>query len=952
MIRWAAGRPAVVWATGVSLILAGGVAFTKLPLATKTRVELPTLTVATQWPGASPELVETYVTSPIEEAVQSVRGVKKASSESTDGSSQLTIELQPGTDLTIARLEIHERLELLRSRFPLGVSSPTVSNEVAQELEEEPLIRYTLSGPYTPGSLSRIATERVEPRLSAVPGVSSVGTFGVSQNGVSVAYDAARLRQLGIDPQLLSAAIRDARMVQALGEERRGSNVITVALRDQPSALADLERLPIRARSGRVFRLGELASVRPEEDAGGRFYRLNGVTAVGLIVYRLPGADAIHTARRVRQAMVEAAAGLPPGVAFRLENDESVELAKQLRELVIRGAVAFLAVIVVLAFVLRNFTSIWLVVGSAAVAIAGTALGLYLLEIPANLLTLAGLGMGIGVLVQNGIVVVERLRHAPDTPDGRAAAGRQITPAVLGSTLTTAVVLFPFLYLQGDARAAFLPFAAAFLLGLGWSVAASVIMIPAVGAGHGLAKRQWRPLHRGYTKLLIRLLRWRWATIAVSLGLLVAAGYGFAKKVPRSSFGDWFGQRTTLNVSVGFPRGSDPQSLDRVMREFEQIAVGQGGVQSVVTQGFTGRGMLQVTFEREAGLTALPLVMQEEMTQRAVFVGGATISVFGRGPIFSSGGGSASVSFRIKVLGYSYSGVEQVARDLQARLERIPRVREVNINAGSFFRSERAMSVTLTPDRDALSRVGVTVSDFAGAVAREISGAVGGQRLELDGEEVLVNLKAEGARERSLDELRRAIVPTPAEAPAKVADLSELGEREGLAAISREDQQYVRIVSYDFRGPPRLANRTHEAFMASIVAPPGYSVDDERFEWQTDDSAKGLWLVFALGVTLVVLAVALVFDSTWAALMVLTSLPVALAGVAAIFWATGTSFGREAAVGVIVVVGLAVNQAILLVHGTLERRRARAAREAVIGGASEKPIGAAQVAYVARDRAG
>jgi len=136
---------------------------------------------------------------------------------------------------------------------------------------------------------------------------------------------------------------------------------------------------------------------------------------------------------------------------------------------------------------LRNAKSIVLVLGSAAVAIAGTALGLYLMDIPANLLTLAGLGMGIGILVQNGLIVVERLRRAPDTVDGRAEAGRRILPALVGATLTTAVVLMPFLYLQGNARAAFMPFAAAFTLALGCSVISAVVMIPAVGAGHGEA---------------------------------------------------------------------------------------------------------------------------------------------------------------------------------------------------------------------------------------------------------------------------------------------------------------------------------------------------------------------------------------------------------------------------------------------------------------------------------
>ena len=937
MIRWAVSRPAVVWASATALLLAGAVAFTKLPLATKTTVELPRLSVRATWFGASAELLETYLTSPIEAEIQGVRGVRKTSSTSSDRQgTSINVDLEPNADVQLVRLAIHERLELLRKDFPPGVTPPVVSNYLPEELEEQPLLHYSLSGPYTPGTLTRLSREQLQPRLTTVPGVSTVSTYGSAETGVSVSYDAQRLRQLRISPTMLTNAIAGARMVQALGEEQAGATVRTVVLRDQPHAYQDLERLPIRAPSGRVFELGELASVRPDEDTRGVISRLNGVPRVGLEITRLPGADAIHTARRVRQAVADLEHLLPPGVRIKLEADESVELGKQLRDLVIRGAIAFAAVGLILLISLQNLRSVALVMGSAAVAIAGTALGLYLLRIPANLLTLAGLGMGIGILVQNGVVVVERLRLAGASPADRAEAGRRITPAVLGATLTTAVVLFPFLYLQGNARAAFVPFAAAFALGLFWSVISSVVMIPAVSGRLGSRDAGWPRLHRFYLATLRPLVRWRWITIGLAVALLGVVTWGFVKRVPRSSWGNWFGQRTTLRAYVSFPRGSDPESLDRAAREFESIGVGRPGVERVDTRGGGSSVQVMVLFAKDAELTALPLAMQEEMTQRAVLVGGASVSISGQGPGFYSGGGGGSATFRIKVLGYSFRGVERLARDLKQRLETIPRVRTVDINAGSWG-SDRAVSVVLTPDRAALARHGITSRDFAAAVVREIRGAAGAQKLELDGEETNVSVRAGGARERSLDQLRSALVPNPGNAPVRVGDLALVSEREGLATISREDQQYVRIISYDFRGPARLANRTHEAFMKSITVPAGYSVADQQFSWEEDPSAKGLWLVFGAGVILVLLSVALIFDSAWAAAMIFLSLPLALAGVGGIFWVTKTSFTREATVGVILVVGLAVNQAILLVDAALEKRRsARLSVEDILAAAADR----------------
>ena len=952
MIMWAARRPAAVWALAAALLLAGVMSFTRLPLATRTEVELPQLQVSASWAGASAELVESYLTAPMEAAIQGVRGVKRTSSESSEGRSSLKVELELAADVRMARLGILERLELLRTDFPAGSTAPTVTNYVPEELNEEPLLWYTISGPYTPGSLERIANERIVPRLSSVRGVAGVMATGGAELGVSVAYDPQRLRRLGISPADVADAIRGARMVRSLGDERAGATERRVVLRDQPGSLDDLARLPVRGAGGLVYRLGEIASVRQEEDSRGFFFRVDGRPAVSLSVSRLPGADAIKTVSRVRAALDAIEPGLPPGVLVNVSADGSKDLARRLDDLFTRGSIAFLLVALVLGVALRNFKSIVLVLGSAAVAVAGTALGLYLLHIPANLLTLAGLGMGIGILVQNGLVVVERLRHAPDTVEGRAAAGRRILPALAGATLTTAVVLLPFLYLQGNARAAFMPFAAAFSLALGFSVVSAVVMIPAVSAGHGMARAHWRRLDRIYRWMVIRLLRWRWVTLVLAAGVMGVLAWGFVKKVPRFAWGGGgFGQRrTSLSVFLGFPRGSDAASLDRSMADFEALAVEAPGVERVVTRGGSafGGAQMQVWFRREDVFGGLPQLLQERLTQRAVFVGGASVSVQGDGPGFSSGyGGGGSVSFRIKLLGYSYAGVENLALDMKRRLERISRIQNVDINSSGFFRREKAFEVTLEPDRAALARYGVSAEQLGAAVAREVGGPAGRERVEIDGEEFPVAVKTAGARERTLAQLAAARVPNPRSAPVTIGDLAQVGERETLATIKREDQQYLRVVSYGFRGPGKLAQRTHDAFMASLHVPAGYSVSDMEFSFGTDDkSQQGLWLVFGLGVALVLLVVAMVFDSVWAAAMVFLSLPLALAGVAAAFWLADAAFTREAAVGVILVIGLAVNQSILLVDAALEHRRRN--REA--GGRAR--LAGDQLVRACRDRSG
>jgi HAE1 family hydrophobic/amphiphilic exporter-1 len=724
-------------------------------------------------------------------------------------------------------------------------------------------------------------------------------------------------------------------------------------MRDQPRVVEDLAAIPIRAPNGRIFRLGDFATIRAEEDAQGQFFRIDRNPALAMSVTREPGADAIRTAAAVRAAIEALQQQLPPGAKIKVTGDQSTSLKRELDDLKKRGLWAFGAVLVVLAVLLLDWKAVTLVMGSTAVAIAGTALSLYILKIPANLLTLAGLGMGIGILVQDSLIVANRLRTATDTsPEARIASTGRITPAVVGSTLTTGVVLFPFMYLQGNSRAAFVPFAAAFLLALFWSVITAITVVPALAGNHVFRPHQWRWGLRQYSRIVGWTLRLRPLTLLLTAGTLALLSWAFVKKVPRFAWGSGgFGQQQTiLSVYLTFPRGSDAATLDASMKEFETIVGDRPEIEQITTMSAgTSTGIMRVVFTEDGAFTAVPLQMQEELTQRAVFIGGASVRVQGQGPGFSAGsGGSMMSSFRIKILGYSYAGVEALANSLKERLELISRVRDVNTNTASLmYGGQKSYMVTLEPDRTTLARFGITAQQFSSAVAREMRSPSNQILLEIDGEEIPVYVKDAGSRMRTLDELREALVPNALGAPVRIADLASVKEREALSAIERQDQQYIRILSYDFRGPAKLANRTHKAFMESIQVPPGYTVAESTYSWDGEDtSQRGLWLVFGIGIALVILAVALVFDSAWAAWMVFLSLPLALGGVVAAFWIFKAAFTREAAVGAILVIGLAVHQAILFIDAALNARRRRAQA------GDRKSLDAASVTRAAVDRAG
>jgi multidrug efflux pump subunit AcrB len=269
-------------AAAVTLLLAGLVAF-PASHSTRTTIELPRSRSPPR--GRASASSRMYVSSPVEAAISRCVGYARHARSS---GGWVAHHRRARADVQIARLSILERIELLRKDFPPGVTSPRVSNYVPEELSEEDLLTLTISGPYTAGTLQKIADEQVEPRLSAVPGVGNISVQGGTEPGVSVTYDPALLRQLGISPQALGDALTGARVVQALGKEQRGNTERPVVLRDQPQAVEDWPTSRSSGAAAKPFALGSLASVRPEEDARGFFFRINGQPAIAIGVSRWP----------------------------------------------------------------------------------------------------------------------------------------------------------------------------------------------------------------------------------------------------------------------------------------------------------------------------------------------------------------------------------------------------------------------------------------------------------------------------------------------------------------------------------------------------------------------------------------------------------------------------------------------------------------------------------------
>ncbi len=968
MIRQIVRRPVAVTMAYIAVALLGVAAWRNVPIELLPDAELPRLNVRAEWPGASPETTEAFLTSPLEAAAQQVRGVEKVTSVSSEeygrGVAAVDIEFARGTDMDFARLDLSERIAALENDLPEGVGRVEVSDWVPDEFSDQnrPVLTYTVTGPYTLEALREYVEEGIAPDLRQVEGVGEVFAYGGRDRVLEVELDEARIRSLGLavadvrDRLVELEQVREAGAVEAEGVLRN------VAIRDRPGSVAELLDAPVLTSGGRVVRLRDVATVRATFDEARAYYRIDGRPAVQFQVSRQPGANTVRMADQVKARIAALEPDLPNGARLILDDDQSEDIRAQLSDLRFRAFFAAGVIFLVLLAFLGSTASAAIVFATIAFSILLTINLIYFGGFTLNVLTLMGLAMAFGLIVDNAIVVLENVyRHARRGGSRMEAAERgasEVVLPILAATATTLVVLVPFVYLQGELRIYYVPLAIVVGFGLLASLFVAFTFIPAMAArvalvdaapsaGADLASSaassgpvRRPPLYlRMYRRMVTGTLRFPKVTVAVALLIFAGSAFLFQRYVNRGIVWGGLGQRETyVDVRITMPRGEELSRADELVRHFEARIAGMDDVASFVSRVQPGWGRIRITFPEDVERTEYPLAVQEELTAYSYLFGGTDVRVYGQGPSFY-GGGSSPPNYSIKVLGYNYVTVREIAEDLGRRLERFSRIREVDTNAsGRFFQRDRATEVVLSLDRAALARHDLTARDVVREVAAAVRTSERGRPVRIAGDEMQVSVKLAGHETVDDVELLQLVIPSPAGGSVRLADVGSLAERDVLARITRENQQYERRVAYEFRGPAKLGDEITKRVIEATAVPTGYTIESGNlWSWSVAERNQ-IYGVLIVSILLVFGVTATLFESLRQPFVVLLTVPMALVGVFLIFFYTGASFTREAYVGVIMMGGIVVNNAILLVdHVNQKRRRdGLALREATLEGTLER----------------
>jgi len=965
MVGFSIRRPVTIAMAYFATALLGVLAWRNLPIELLPDAELPKLTVRAQWAGASPETVEAFLTSPLEAAIQQVRGVEKITSTSMEdlnrGTSQINIEFERDTDMEFARLELSERLAALEKELPDGVMGPYVEQYVPQELDQrrQIFLRYTVTGPYTLEALRTWVDDELAPSLREIEGVADIQAFGGRKRLLELELDEGKVRALGLSVSRVLQLINQLEYVSEAGAVDDGGMLRPIALRMRADSIAEILATPILSDKGRIVRLSDVATIHDTFEDPSSYYRIDARPAVAFQVVKEVRTNAVEVADRVKARVAEFESRMLPGMRLILDQDQSEGIRTQLNDVSARSLVSAAIVFAVLLIFLRSFRSAAITFATIAFSILITLNLMYFGGFTLNVLTLMGLAMGFGIMVDNAIVVLENIYRKRRLGDEAAVAAEQGTAEVLvpilAATITNVIVLLPFIYLQGELRVYYIPLA----IVVGFSQIASLIVgftfIPALatrllnsrkmvwtGGKSGVRSGSEQPWYtRGYTVLIRGTLRRPWLTVFVSLLMLGGSWYVFKRNVSTGVlWRPWFLEQTYIDLTIRQQRGEELERTDELARYFEQRLAQVPYIERFVTNVDPLTARIRITFPDSIENTQAPVMLKEELSEYAVIFGGASVSVYGYGPAFSGtgGGGGSSPNYSIKILGYNYEKVREIAEDLATRLRRYSRVREVDTNSAGRWTNDHASEVVLTIDRARLALHGLSVQDLITQVNAAVAGRSRNSTLRVDGEEVLYSVKLQGSRYLDIVQLRDLLLPAASGEAIRLGDVAELNERRILGRIIRENQQYQRLVSYEFRGPTKLGDRVKASVLNSTQLPPGFSIaEDNSFFWSAEEQQQ-IYGVIVFGIILIFMVSAMLFESLRQPLCVLLTVPMALIGVFLLFWFTRASFTREAYIGVIMMSGIVVNASILLIDhvNQLRRKHGMALQDALVLGATER----------------
>ena len=972
--RFAIQRPVTMFMISGVVTLLGLISLTRLPVDLMPEFEQPTLTVRTNYAGVGPLEMEELITRPMEQAVSAVPGLTRVESSSSEGNSQVRLNFEWGADLGDAADEIRTRVDRIRNRLPEDAEPPTIFKFDSNAL---PILQIGIEGDFDPVTLREVAQNELAPRFERVDGVAAVTVNGGLRRQIHVELSKEKITALNLSVTAVVQTLRQENQNTPLGEIYQGDATFLVRSQGQFQSVDDIRNVVVLIREGVPVYLRDIAEVRDTTEQRRSFMRINGKPGVQIQVQKQSGKNTVAVAQAVR-AEVERVNVEVPGVRLLVMQDNSRFIERAINNVQEHALVGGILVVLIIFAFLRDFRSTLIVSTSIPVSVIGTFALLYFGGYTLNTMTFGGLALGIGMIVDAAIVVLENThRHLHMGKDRMTAAiegSEEVWSAILASTLTHIAVFVPLLFLSGTASIMFTQLSVVVMFSLAMSLFVAVTIVPVLcsrwlrtpdeeAARSGLTGYLYRAsesfleaMDEGYRKVIHLALNHRPTVLAAATALVVAAALIYPRigveLLPQTDEGE-------VNINAELAVGTRIEPTEAVLLQLEQMV--QNSVPEVVTiitsggggggnnnfgggggGGSTNRGQIRLILKPRDQRTRTNDEIAQELRRTLSGLPGVFVRANPTGGNFQltrllGGGGQGNDSrVALEIRGHDLDDARRIAQDAREVMERTPGIADVRIG-----REEGRPEISVRVDRPKAAMLGMTVSSVATTIQTNVAGTTAAQFRERGNEYPVVVRLREADREEVSD-VGDVLLSTPSGQVVPAKNVMSVTRDAGPVQIDRKNMERITRVNADTEVPLSEAVAAVQARLGEVRVPPDFSIGFGSEVEEQRRSFDQMRLVLILAVLLVYAVMASQYESLRDPFIIMFSIPVAAIGVVLSLLWTNTPFSMQAYIGIIMLAGIVVSNAILLVDyiNTLRQRDGLPLREAVeLGGRTRlRPI--------------
>lgn len=937
LARFSVKKPVTITMLILIVIVLGVVSFSKLQIDLLPQMELPYVMVQTSYQGAGPEEIENMISKPLEQTLSTVENIEGVISISNEGSSILLMQFAFNTDMDEIMLQVREKVDLIKGFLPEGTTSPLV---LKMDPNAIPIIQLAVSSKGDLHTSQKIAEDVISPRLERIEGTASAGVSGGLEQEVEIMLKEEMIKGYNLSSSYIAQILQAENLNMPGGTVKKGNNELTVRTIGEFNSIEEIKNLTIPLNRGGTVRLKDIADVNLKDKEQSSITKLNGKEVVQISIMKQSDANTVNVANAINKEIEKIKKEYPDlniVIVFNQADYINLAINNLIRTAVLGG---LLAVVILLIF-LKSFKTTLVIALSIPISIITTFVILFFTDITLNMMTIGGLALGIGMLVDNSIVVLENIYRNRSLGMDRITASvdgsNEVSMAITASTLTTVAVFLPIVFTGGLAAMLFKEFALSIVIALMSSLIVALTLVPMLSSklisvrnleSEEEQEKKHGPLLVFYKKVLSLSLKHRFITIlssiamfVISILMVISVGAEF---FPATDEG-------MINVSVSLPAGSEIHEIDKVLKEIQNSINEIPEVESIFTSAGSG-GIMSLSGSSEGSINVLlsdlderdrsAKLISDEIRTIVKDIPGAEISV-SESSMMMMGMSQGQISISIK--GEDLQTLKNIGDDFKQIIESVEGTREVSTSY-----EDGIPQVQIIADRGIASQYGLTTAQIGRAVINTLSGS-NVTKYKVNGDEIDVVLKGDNIYGESISYLEMLPVETPLGSSIPLSEVAEIKVEKGPISITRENQVRILTVTGSVIGRDvQTVSMEIQDLLKQYNMPYGYNYTFGGEIEQIQETFTDLGLVMIMAIILVYMIIAAQFESLIQPLSIMFSVPLALSGGFIALFVTGLPLNVIGIIGLIILVGIVVNNAIVLVDYINNRRKRGEDRTAAI----------------------